>query len=140
MSERLFEHLTNEEKERIMSSSNILYLVLFYFDSKDESKEDTKDWEMITGRQEVYDHIKNLLKGETVEDEFTLNVDKSLIYADNPNIPDENNKLRISKGISIYKFMRDCTAKQKVVEDRSFSIEDYHFEGDEEEDDVKKVM
>lgn len=140
MSERLFEHITEEDKERIKSGTNILYLVLLYYDSKDENKEDSKDWIMMYGRQTVYDFIKNIITNEGVEDEVALNVDKSLIYADNPDIPDENNKLRISNGISLYKFVRDCVARKKVIDDPSFDIEEYHFESDTEESDIDNIL
>lgn len=140
MSAKLFTQVTEEEKEKIKSGANILYLVLLYYDSKDENKEDVKDWRMIIGRQEAYDFIRSSLTNEDVEDETTLNIDKSLIYADNPDIPDENNRLRIRNGISLYRFVRDSVARGKIVEDESFDIEEYHFDGDSEESDISKVL
>lgn len=140
MSERLFEHVTEEEKERIKSGGNILYLILLYYDSKDENKEDMKDWTMIIGRQSAYIFIKDIITSEDVGDEVTLNVDKSLIYADNPNVPDENNRLRIRNGISVYKFVKDCVSREKVIVDPSFDIEEYHFEEDDGGNDIDKVL
>lgn len=140
MSERLFEHVTEEEKERIKSGGNILYLILLYYDSKDENKEDMKDWTMIIGRQSAYAFIKDIITSEDVGDEVTLNVDKSLIYADNPNVPDENNRLRIRNGISVYKFVKDCVSREKVIVDPSFDIEEYHFEEDDGGNDIDKVL
>lgn len=119
---RLFEHV---DQESIKKGEDILYLILLEFSSTSGDEENWRDWKFVTGRQAAYDYIKNILLDEDERiSESLLDVDKSLIYADNPYVTDS--KLKLSNGINVYKFMKDCYVLQKVVEEDGFDIEDYH--------------
>ena len=91
-----------------------------------------KDWEFRTGRQNVYNYIRDILLNENTE--YRLNIDESMIYADNPDLPAEKNKLRLSNGISIYQFMKSSYVLCKVSDEGGFDIEDFHFEDDASEE------
>lgn len=122
-----------EGESQIPNGDNITYLLLLeYVPRTNESIENYRDWAFIEGRQRTYDYIRDALIGEDGTDEFLLDVDKSIIYADNPNIPLEKNKLRLSNGINLYKFMKDCYVLRKVVDEGGFDIEEFHFEEEEE--------
>lgn len=131
--QKLFSVVSEEEKNKINTGEDILYLLLLEYSSKDDNKENIRDWKFIYGRQNAYDYIKDILMNEE-EAEYILSVDESLIYADNPNVPDEKNKLRISNGVNIYRFMRDCFVLQKVVDEGGFDINDFHVEDKQEDD------
>lgn len=124
----LFDHVTPEEVARIKAGEEILYLLLLKYVSSKDNEEDVNEWKFVHGRQEVYGYIKNILvnEEENGKDSMILNIDESLIYADNPDIPDDKNKLRLSNGINIYKFMKDCVIRNKVVDDSGFDIEEFH--------------
>lgn len=122
---RLFETVDPDE-DVIKQGENILYLLLIEGDYTDDSAEVYRFYEFITGRQEAYDKIKDLLEYE--DENYRINVDTSIIYAENPNI--KNSRLKLSNGITFYKFMTDCVVLGKVKDESSFCIDDYHQEPD----------
>lgn len=125
---RLFEHL-DAQSDSVKNGDDVLYLILMEFCSSSDNEENTRDWCFKRGRQETYDFIRDMLLDENESDDgYTLDVDASLIYADNPHIPQEANKLRLSNGISLYKFMKDCYVLQKVKDEGGFDIDDFHVE------------
>lgn len=125
---KLFSKITEEEKQGNKKGDDIIYLILFVYSSKSENEEDIRDWQFKIGRQNTYDFIRSiLLNGGEGADEI-LNVDESIIYAENPSLPAEKNKLKLSNGISLYQFMKDSYALNKIVDEGGFDIEEYHFE------------
>lgn len=127
---KLFEYL-DQQSEEVKNGDDVIYLLLLQFCPTSDNEENIREWCFKKGRQYTYDFIRDLLLGEDKDSESTLDVDASIIYADNPHIPQEANKLRLSNGISIYKFMKDCYVLQKVKDEGGFDIEDFHVEEDE---------
>lgn len=125
---KLFTHVKDGNDEIIKSGEDIIYLVLIDADWKYEDNAETfRSWEFITGRQAAYDYIKGMIVNEGVDDvDVIVNVDKSLIYADNPHVAE--NKMRLSNGITVYQFMKDMFVLRKVDDDSGFCIDDYHQE------------
>lgn len=80
-----------------------------------------RDWEIVEGRQQAYDYIKNLLLSNLA----SIDVIKSKIIVD-------SEKVKITDGVSIYKFMKNMKENNKVIDYTSFDIEDY-MDGDDEE-------
>ncbi len=97
------------------------YLILMDGVNTDDNETRFRDWEFKVGRQEAYDYIKSLIQSDYV----LIDIHKSKIIVDSENV-------KISQGISIYRFMRDMKEKDKVIDYSSFDIEDYNS-GDIEE-------
>lgn len=98
-------------------SENKLYLILIVYSRIDG--EDMHDFEFVTGRQNVYDRIKELLTANERGEE--VDAMKSLIFVDSP-------KVQISKKLSLYRFMKDMKINDKVIDESSFDIQDYYYE------------
>lgn len=127
MTNKLFTNIENGNDIVIERGKEILYLVLIkanYKNEVDYEREDFRDWKFIKGRQEVYDYIKSLLINENDQDvEYLIDIENSLIYAENPFV--RESKLKLSNGISLYTFMKDCYTMQKVYDTDKFDIDDY---------------
>ena len=104
-------------------SGDKMYLVLYVYTSQDG--EDIRDFEFITGRQNTYDRIKELLIA--TEDCEQLDAMKSLVFVDSP-------KIQISNRLNAYTFMKDMRLNNKIVDDTSFDINDYYYEVDNNEE------
>lgn len=121
---QLFERITEEDALKIKQGGDILYLLILSSESRYDDYESTHTWEFVTGRQEVYDFIINMLRSE--EDSDTIvDIDNSFIYADNPAV---EHGIRISNKVSIYQFMKNMVQLGKVKIDETFDIEEYHQE------------
>lgn len=96
-----------------------IYLVLI--DGESEGQK-FRDWEILEGRQKAYDYIMNLLKSNYAE----IDIHESRIIV-------SSEKVKITDGISIYKFMKGMKNNDKVIDYSDFDIEDYNT-GDNEED------
>lgn len=122
---RLFTHVNNEDKVK-KDGEDILYLLLVRGDPKYEDAPEYRDWLFITGRQEAYDYIVNLLENDHESDyDNFINIEESMIYADNPHIPESQNKLKLSNGFSFYQFIKDATVLQKVNVREGFDVEEF---------------
>lgn len=73
-----------------------------------------RDWEIVEGRQAAYDYIKQFLESGYLE----IDVIESKIIV-------SSEKVKVTDGISIYKFMKNMKEKDKVIDYTSFDIEDY---------------
>ena len=90
-----------------------IYLILI--DGTDnETGQRYRDWELVEGRQAAYDYIKNILESDYV----TINVKESKIIV-------STEKVKVTDGITIYKFMKSMKENDKVIDYTSFDIEDY---------------
>ena len=95
------------------------YLILI--DGEDEEGNRFRDWEFKVGRQAAYDYILNLLESRYAN----IDVHESKIIV-------SSEKVKITDGLSIYKFMKGMKASDKVIDYSPFDIDDYTNEGDEE--------
>lgn len=124
---KLFTHIDNGVDEVKKSGEKIFYLILLKGSYEQDGTEyEWKDWIFITGRQAVYDYIKDYLKSELAGGENEANIldiDNSFIYAENPLVKDS--PLKLSNGVTLYEFMKDCYVLQKVDLDDTFDIDDY---------------
>lgn len=122
----LFTKLENGEDKVKNDGSQINYLILLEGIAKYDDGFVYRDWLFIKGRQEAYDYIVDFLLQEGDESvDCILNINKSLIYAENPNIDDSANKLKLSNGLSLYTFIKDITILNKVDPREGFDIDDY---------------
>lgn len=94
------------------------YLVLI--DGEDEEGKKFRDWEILIGRQKAYDYIKDML----LSDYANIDVHTSRIIV-------SSDKVKVTDGVSIYKFMKGMKDGDKVIDYSSFDIEDYNT-GDED--------
>lgn len=94
------------------------YLILIDGENNDAAY---RDWEIVIGRQAAYDYIKNLLESSYA----SINVQKSKIIVD-------SDKVKISDGVSIYKFMKSMKEQDKIIDYTSFDIDDYINDEDAE--------
>jgi hypothetical protein len=81
---------------------------LMFYTYGDDKGNEVKDWELITGRKQLYEFIKGLIE--------TLNLDESFILADKEIL---NNRL------TVYEFMKYVVEEQKLYPDDNFNIDDY---------------
>lgn len=95
------------------------YLVLIDGEDKETEKR-FRDWEILIGRQKAYDYIKNMLLSDFVI--IDIHSSKIIVSSD---------KVKVTDGISIYKFMKGMKDNDKVIDYTSFDIEDYNT-GDED--------
>lgn len=122
---RLFTHVDSTDKVK-KDGEDILYLLLVQGDPKYEDANEFRDWLFITGRQAAYDYIVNLLENDHEADyDNFINIEESMIYADNPHIPESQNKLKLSNGFSFYQFIKDATVLKKVDIKEGFDIEEF---------------
>ena len=117
--QELIRGVTYDEQELVVGvtyddENEKTYLILIEGETNDNDGELVRDWDFKVGRQEAYDYIKNYLKSEYI----LVDVIKSKIIVDSPNI-------KISDGVSIFKFMKQMKENDKVVDDSSFDITDY---------------
>lgn len=105
---------------------NYTYLILYFGEYKNEDKE-YRDWRIIKGRQEAYDAIKNELLAQDDSDTDTLlDISKSYVIAQPPVITDKTPRITFDNMLSIYSFMSKMLIRGLVVDDSSFSIEEYY--------------
>lgn len=105
-----------------------LYLILMYsYDTGDSgSTELSRDFEFVRGTtQQVYDHIKELIESYSGADQ-ELDLMKSLIYVDSPNIS-------IGHRCTLYMFMSDTRATGRITDDSDFDIKEWYYLESEEE-------
>ena len=100
-----------------------LYLILIEGTENDNEGKDFRDWEIVEGRQDAYDYIKNYLESEFV----SIDVYKSKIIV-------SSEKVKVTDGITIYEFMKVMKEKEKVIDYSSFDIDEYIGESVEEGD------
>lgn len=105
-----------------------MYLVLLYFEPKNENTEQVRDFAFITGRQIVYDTLREYLISDS---ELKLDAMKSRVLVDSP-------KVQISHPYSVFAFMRDMREKLLIKDDTSFDIYDYYYDYEENDDDGKE--
>ena len=84
------------------------YVVLYYA-TDDTTGEELKSWEILKGRQKVYDFIKSM--------KDYMNMDDSIVLVEGQNV--ETAK-------SCYDFVEFVTRNSYVKEDTTFHIEEYH--------------
>jgi hypothetical protein len=97
------------------------YLILIEGEEISNGGEPYRDWQIITGRQDAYDYIKNYLESDFV----SIDVYKSKIIV-------SSEKVKVTDGITIYEFMKVMKEKEKVIDYSSFDIDEYIGESVEE--------
>lgn len=97
------------------------YLILIDGEETSEGGSRFRDWEIVTGRQNAYDYIKNMLENIYV----SINVDTSKIIVN-------SDKVKVLNGLTIYEFMKAMKDEDKVIDYTSFDIDDYLGDGDVE--------
>lgn len=90
------------------------YLILIDGYENDNDGSRFRDWEVVVGRQNAYDYIKNMLENEYV----SINVDTSKIIVN-------SDKVKVLNGLTLYEFMKAMKDEEKVIDYSSFDIEDY---------------
>ena len=96
------------------------YLILIDAWDITDGGDKIRDWEIVEGRQAAYDYIKNMIQSEYL----SVDVMKSKIIV-------SSEKVKVTDGVSIYKFMKSMKENDKVIDYTSFDIEDY-IDGDAE--------
>ena len=137
--EKLMERLTDEEiraKELNNNGDLYKYLILLEGEYRKGDGESYRSFEFVTGRQAAYDYIKDILENMNDSDfEYVLDVSKSRIISEPPVITKDTPRITLSNMLTLYSFMKAMKEKHKIIDESSFSVEDY-FDGyieDEEE-------
>ncbi len=130
---QLMTPMTEEEKQayslekRRQEGDNYTYLILFNGVYKDNEDTEYRDWQIVKGRQATYDMIKEiLLSQDDVETDTLIDVSTSYIIAEPPVITESTPRITFKNMLSIYAFMQKMLINNLVVDDSSFSIEDYY--------------
>lgn len=129
LSEEQREALRKEREAKL--GDKFKYLILLEGEYRDNDGENYRTFEFITGRQDTYDFIKELLKSQDEGDtEYILDVSLSRILSEPPAsmITPDTPRLTLSNMLSVYSFMKLMKDKGKVVDNTDFNIEDY-FDG-----------
>ena len=90
-------------------TTKVYLILLFGYDSEDDGYE-YRDWEVIIGRQETYNRLKNLIESDAIDPL------KSFVLSGNTE-PE--------KAITVYRFMKHCIDNDRVVDNSSFDINEY---------------
>lgn len=99
------------------------YLVLLF--SEDDDNESDRTWTIITGRQNVFDYLKNLLITESFS-------------ADNSYILSGDQKFE--NALTVYRFMKLCIENENVYcNTDEFDIEEYHVSESNDGSDISIV-
>lgn len=117
-------------QEEANDRANKLYLVLFEFyppEDDESDEEETMTWRYCRGTQTAYNFIREtIIEHETIG--TPVNFNNSFIIV-------ESVKRTIASPLSIYDFVKEMVAKDKVIEDTGFNIDDYsNAEYDDPED------
>lgn len=130
---QLMTPMTEEEKQayslekRRQEGDNYTYLILFNGVYKDNEDTEYRDWQIVKGRQATYDMIKEiLLSQDDVDTDTLIDVSTSYIIAEPPVITESTPRITFKNMLSIYAFMQKMLINSLVVDDSSFSIEDYY--------------
>ena len=110
---------TDDEKKEIEAkrvAEQKKYLILMY--GEDSSGREYKMWEYVTGRQEAYNYIREMLI-DIEEEDVTVDAYKSRIIVES-----DSGKVKIN-GISIYKFMKQMKLEGLVEDNTNFDIEEW---------------
>lgn len=110
---------TDDEKKEIeakRAAEQKKYLILMY--GEDSSGREYKMWEYVTGRQEAYNYIREMLI-DIEEEDVTVDAYKSRIIVES-----DSGKVKIN-GISIYKFMKQMKLEGLVEDNTNFDIEEW---------------
>ena len=89
------------------------YLILIDGYEADDSETPFRDWQIVEGRQNAYDYIKNMLENEYVN----IDINTSKVIVDT---------VLFKESISVYKFMKLMKDSEKVIDYTDFDIEDYN--------------
>ena len=120
-------NITNQNNEGLVrgliyeTEEEKTYLILMDGIENDSNETRFRDWEIVVGRQSAYDYIKNLLESEYV----LINIFESKIIVN-------SEKVKVTDGISVYKFMKMMKEQDKVIDYTSFDIDEYIGEADVE--------
>ena len=89
-----------------------VYLILSVGYSQDKETEgnEIRDWEIVVGRQETYDRLKNLIQSEAIDPHVSF-------VLSGETAPEE--------AITVFRFMKYCQDGDKVVDNTSFDINEY---------------
>lgn len=89
-----------------------IYLILSLGYSQDNETEgdEVRDWEVVIGRQETYDRLKNLIESEAIDPH------KSFVLS-GETAPEQ--------AITVFRFMKYCLDGDKVVDNTTFDIDEY---------------
>lgn len=130
---QLMTPMTEEEKQayslekRRQEGNNYTYLILFNGVYKDNEDTEYRDWQIVKGRQATYDMIKEILYSQDdVETDILIDVSTSYIIAEPPYITENTPRITFENMLSVYAFMQKMLINSLVVDDSSFSIEDYY--------------
>ena len=100
-----------------------IYLVLLTVYSDAEIEEETRDWQILTGRQNAYDFLRNLIKLEAIDP------NRSFILSGTQEFDETFNKDNVSfegKPITVFRFMKVMLDNHKVLDDQAdFDINEY---------------
>lgn len=113
-----------DEKQSLISfdssdGDEIEYICLFQFDGDYTDDGPTRTWVKVTGRQNVFDFLKDVIINIGI-----INTGYSYIMTTNS---------KVSDSMTVYNFMKKMAVEGKV--DTDFSIDDYVlFDRDEERD------
>lgn len=125
----------SEEKKKELQALNSIkegeqykYLILLEGEYKQGDGEHFKSFELITGRQEAYDFIKDLLEHEYEDDfEYILDTSLSRVLSEPPawKVTKSTPRLTLSNMLSVHSFMKLMKEKGKVKDESSFDITSY---------------
>lgn len=100
-----------------------LLLLALYGSEDDPSDYTSRDWVVKSGRQNVYDYLKDLVKNEAIDPHA------SFVVAGDIEIDEARNKDDVnfnSKAISVFRFLKVMFESNKVLDDRAdFDINEY---------------
>lgn len=107
-----------DDREKVPNERQ--YIVLLRGDVRDNESLEYRDFEWVVGRQKLYDYLKDLIVNE---EDVVINIHTSIILSETHKITDH---------LTVYEFMK--AAKNMVIDETGFDIEEYNIEGDIEYD------
>lgn len=120
-------------EELIKSGALNKYLVLIEGEWID-NEQPYKWFQIVTGRQNAYDYIKELLKDYAKDNEIFIDIEKSMIIADAAVVNENTPRITFDNAYNIYRFMFEMKSRAMIKDDSDFCIDDYKPEREESSD------
>lgn len=90
----------------------LLLLHVFHDDDSDYTDEESRTWLVKTGRQNVYDYLKNMIEAEAIDPDMSFILSETVAP---------------QKSVTVSSFMKKMKEKQKVIDGTNFDVYEYNY-------------
>lgn len=96
----------------------LLLLHVFHDDDEDYTNDECHSWLIKTGRQNVYNYLKDMIEAEAIDPNMSFIVSETVT---------------LKKAGTVSAFMKDMKDNQKVIDGSGFDVTEYNYAAYDEE-------